>query len=111
MHRMLSAALFAASVIAAGPASAQYGYGYRAAPDYDDDDDGPPAYARPLPPRDYYGAPRHGYGYGGPGYGRVQIGRVCVTARGNCPAAPAPFGSSCGCPIPGFGFKRGAVAY
>ncbi len=48
-------------------------------------------------------------GYG-EGYGR-GFGRVCVTARGNCPTRPAPLNASCGCEIPGFGFKRGAIGY
>jgi hypothetical protein len=36
-------------------------------------------------------------------------GSVCVTARGNCVTRPAPYNAPCGCDIPGFGFKRGAV--
>ncbi|WP_313899240.1 hypothetical protein [Methylobacterium sp. E-016] len=36
-------------------------------------------------------------------------GSICVTARGNCVTRPAPFNSSCGCEVPGFGFKRGAI--
>ena len=36
-------------------------------------------------------------------------GSICVTARGNCGTRPAPYNSPCGCEIPGFGFKRGAV--
>ncbi|MBE7249195.1 MAG: hypothetical protein INR63_30005, partial [Actinomycetospora chiangmaiensis] len=40
-----------------------------------------------------------------------RIGRICVTARGNCPTRPAPLNSSCGCEVPGFGFKRGAIGY
>lgn len=48
-------------------------------------------------------------GYG-EGYGR-GLGRICVTARGNCPTRPAPVNASCGCEIPGFGFKRGAIGY
>lgn len=40
-------------------------------------------------------------------YGRR--GSICVTARGNCVTRPAPFTSPCGCEVPGFGFKRGAI--
>lgn len=40
-------------------------------------------------------------------YGRR--GSICVTARGNCATRPAPFNAPCGCEIPGFGFKRGAI--
>lgn len=36
-------------------------------------------------------------------------GSLCVTARGNCVTRPAPYNAPCGCEIPGFGFKRGAV--
>lgn len=45
----------------------------------------------------------------GRGYGGGRGGSVCVTARGNCVTRPAPFNSSCGCEVPGFGFKRGAI--
>ena len=40
---------------------------------------------------------------------RVQAGDVCVTSRGACRTRPAPVSSRCGCNIPGFGFKRGAI--
>jgi len=46
----------------------------------------------------YDGRPRGGRG-----------GSICVTARGNCGTRPAPYNAPCGCEIPGFGFKRGAV--
>ena len=46
------------------------------------------------------------YEYGGP---RRGFGHICVTARGNCPTRPGPFNAPCGCEIPGFGFKRGAI--
>ena len=36
-------------------------------------------------------------------------GSICVTARGNCTTRPAPFNAPCGCEVPGFGFKRGAI--
>lgn len=40
---------------------------------------------------------------------RVQMGNICYTARGSCRTRPAPVNTGCGCDIPGFGFKRGAV--
>ncbi len=40
---------------------------------------------------------------------RAAFGRICVTARGNCPTRPGPFNAPCGCEIPGFGLKRGAI--
>lgn len=43
------------------------------------------------------------------GYGGGRGGSICVTARGNCSTRPAPFNSPCGCEVPGFGFKRGAI--
>ena len=56
-------------------------------PDWDDD-----RYDRP-PPR----------------YDR-RVGGICVTARGSCPTGrPLPRTAPCGCEIPGFGYKRGAV--
>ena len=71
-----------------------YGYGRRPPPpDYYDD-------YRPRPRyRDDYGDrnPRRGFG------------SVCVTARGTCPTRPGPFNAPCGCEIPGFGLKRGAI--
>lgn len=39
-------------------------------------------------------------------------GSVCVTSRGNCPTGiMLPPNSPCQCDIPGFGKKRGGVAY
>ena len=67
------------------PASAQY---------YRDEDDYRPR--RPPPPDYYDDRPR-------------RFGRICVTARGNCPTRPGPFNAPCGCEIPGFGLKRGAI--
>jgi len=64
-------------------------------------------YERDYAPRRYresYDQPRYGYG-------RQRFGRVCVTARGNCPAPPGPLNSPCGCMIPGFGPKRGAIGF
>src|SRR4051812_29729651 len=58
--------------------------------------------------------PGGGYGprgYGSPGFrSEPRWASVCVTARGNCATRSSPPGSPCGCDIPGFGFKRGAVA-
>lgn len=42
-------------------------------------------------------------------YGRRGGGSICVTSRGNCVTRPAPFNTPCGCEVPGFGFKRGAI--
>ena len=83
------AALTLGSFAGAGGAMAQYGYG---------DDYGRPRYERRYD-EDRYDRPR--------GYGRR--GSVCVTARGNCMTRPAPFNAPCGCEVPGFGFKRGAI--
>src|SRR5829696_1591878 len=49
--------------------------------------------------------------YGGGGYGppRMRMGSLCVTSRGSCQTRQAPPNARCGCDIPGFGFKRGAV--
>lgn len=41
--------------------------------------------------------------------GRGGGGSLCVTARGNCVTRPGPFNAPCGCEVPGFGFKRGAI--
>ncbi|GJE39391.1 hypothetical protein [Methylobacterium persicinum] len=79
----------------AAPASAQYyrdDYDYRPrrpAPEYYED--------RPRRYRDDYD------------FGPRRFGRICVTARGNCPTRPGPFNTPCGCEIPGFGLKRGAI--
>jgi hypothetical protein len=101
MVKRITLAALAALAIAPAlgtPAGAQY---YR-------DDYG---YGRRPPPADYYDdrpRPRYrdDYGYGGP---RRGFGSVCVTARGNCPTRPGPFNAPCGCDIPGFGLKRGAI--
>jgi hypothetical protein len=42
---------------------------------------------------------------------RAGLGQVCTTSRGTCYTRPQPVGSRCGCDIPGFGPKRGAIAY
>lgn len=93
-------ALACAVLLCAIPAKAQY-YGgpYRNGPSYEDDEDD-----RPPPPR-YY---RRDYGYERPYY-RPRYGNMCVTGRGDCPTPPLPYGSGCGCNIPGFGTKRGIV--
>ena len=115
MKRLVSAAAVLAATLATMPASAQYpggGYGGRS---YDEDDDDYPRRRRP-PPGGPYGQPSP-YGqqpsnpYGRQGYGppAQRLGSICVTARGNCPWRPVPLNSPCGCNIPGFGFKRGAV--
>ncbi|GJD29037.1 hypothetical protein PMNALOAF_0269 [Methylobacterium adhaesivum] len=104
MKRILLAIATAAtfgSGLGAFEAKAQY-YGY--------DDDRPRRYERRYDEdryerrRDRYfddryeGRPRGGRG-----------GSLCVTARGNCVTRPAPYNAPCGCEIPGFGYKRGAV--
>jgi len=79
------------------PASAQY---------YRDEDD-----YRPLrpPPPDYYDDRPRRFQRDDYDYGPRRFGRICVTARGNCPTRPGPFNAPCGCEIPGFGLKRGAI--
>jgi hypothetical protein len=115
MMRILLAGLAATAVgLASLPASAQWGPpgggyggqgGYGGGPrggyrqDFDDDEDERPRYRR----RPAYG---EGYGYGAP-----RVGAICVTSRGNCRTRPAPLNSPCGCDVPGFGFKRGAIGY
>lgn len=102
------AALAAAFCMPTG-ASAQYydpyGDGYYRRPPPP-----PPGYYRPRPEYGY--PPRPDYGYPPPGYGRARLGTICVTSRGNCSVGrPIPIQSPCGCYIPGFGQKRGAVGY
>ena len=104
--RTIILALVALISLASLPASAQP-YGGGGGRYYNDDGFVPPRY-RPGPPR-FYDRRRPDYGYG---YGRRQrFGRVCVTSRGNCVTRPGPINSSCGCMIPGFGPKRGAIGY
>ena len=117
MKRILLAGLAVAALgLATAPASAQwgppgggyggsygggggygrggYGRGYRDLED--DDEDERPRY-------------RRGPAYG-QGYGRPRMGSICITSRGNCAVGGlAPSGSPCGCNVPGFGPKRGAV--
>lgn len=121
MH-IVALALIGLALLGTAPASAQY-YGGR--PYYEEDreygpprdrpgrryydgyrDDGPPPYGRGRP-REFYEPRRPAYGYGRP----QGFGRVCVTSRGNCQARPGPINSSCGCNIPGFGPKRGAIGF
>ena len=71
---------------------------FEARAQYYGDDDRPHRFERRYD-EDRYDRPR--------GYGRR--GSVCVTARGNCMTRPAPFNAPCGCEVPGFGFKRGAI--
>ncbi|MET7242525.1 hypothetical protein ABZT49_04095 [Methylobacterium sp. EM32] len=107
MRTVMTAALAALTLgLGVAPAFAQYGYG-----GYDDDRprrryEERYDYDRPRYRRDEYERPRYRGEYGG-----GRIGRICVTARGNCPTRPAPLNSSCGCEVPGFGFKRGAIGY
>jgi hypothetical protein len=85
------------SVCGAGSAFAQfyppYGGGYER------------EYYRPR-----YEEPRYddrGYGY--ERRSRRDMGRYCVTSRGDCTAAPNYVGGPCRCKIPGFGLKRGNI--
>jgi hypothetical protein len=98
MKRILVAAA-ALALLGAAPAAAQYGGGYGGGSrgGWDDDDDR--RYRR-----------RRGGWDEGPRYERrMTMGSVCVTSRGNCRTRPAPPNTPCGCDIPGFGYKRGAV--
>ncbi|TDR89862.1 hypothetical protein [Enterovirga rhinocerotis] len=63
----------------------------------------------------YYGPPPPGYGYYDPygpprRYRAPRMSDVCATSRGSCPIGGfVPYGSSCRCFIPGFGYKRGGA--
>ena len=97
--------LAAAAVLAISAAEAQAQYGRY------DDDGGPRRYERRYD-GDRYERRRDRYDedrYERRGRGGGRGGSICVTARGNCVTRPAPFNSSCGCEVPGFGFKRGAI--
>ncbi len=118
MKRLVCAAVALAAALAVLPASAQYpggGYGGRGSGSrtYDEDEDDYPRRRRPPAYDSPYG--QQGPGQSGSLYGRQGYGppaqrlSICITARGNCPWRPAPPNSPCGCDIPGFGFKRGAV--
>ncbi|MBN9454421.1 MAG: hypothetical protein J0I42_20990 [Bosea sp.] len=103
LRRQLTISVLACTVLlGALPVHAQY-YGgpYNNPQAYDDDDDDD----RP-PPRRHY---RRDYGYERPYYRQPRYGDICVTGRGDCPTPPLPYGSNCGCNIPGFGSKRGIV--
>ena len=101
MKSLLLAAALVAGGLLASPASAQYyggGYDRPPPPDYDYR----PRRHRDLDDEDGYDRPR-------PRFDR-RFGGMCVTARGSCPTGrPIPRGAPCGCEIPGFGYKRGAV--
>ena len=114
MNRFAKAAALAALAAAGAATAAEAQYfpqpGYGPPPGY---------YGQPRrpPPQDYYGQPRRpppGY-YGGDGYNQsyrrpVQYGQVCLTSRGSCYVGrPLPFQTGCGCNVPGFGYKRGAI--
>ncbi|MBE7244571.1 MAG: hypothetical protein INR63_06445 [Actinomycetospora chiangmaiensis] len=61
----------------------------------------------PPPPDDDFDRPRPRWRHR---YERHRVDdSVCVTARGTCLTRPAPPGASCGCEIPGFGYKRGQI--
>ncbi|GJE60551.1 hypothetical protein [Methylobacterium trifolii] len=94
-------ALTLGTTLGALEASAQY---------YRDDFGGPRRFERGYD-EDRYDRPRR-RDYDEDRYDRPRRGRggsICVTARGNCVTRPAPFNSSCGCEVPGFGFKRGQI--
>jgi len=99
MKRILLAAA-ALAMLAGTPALAQYGGGYGGGRGGWDDEDSDAQRRRRWERR----REREEYGYG-----RPRMGSVCVTARGNCMTRPAPFNAPCGCEVPGFGFKRGAI--
>ena len=102
MKRLFSlAALAGLAALASTAVEAQYypypqpGYGGPPPGYYD----GQPRYRRPPPPG-------YGYGYRPP----VQYGQVCLTSRGSCyTGRPLQFGTGCGCSVPVFGYKRGAI--
>jgi hypothetical protein len=106
--RIVIAAALLAGGLAAGPATAQYyGPGYDRPPpsdydrprryrDYEDRDEDDDDSDRPPPRRDRYERPER------------RAAGLCVTSRGSCPTN-LPRNAPCGCEIPGFGFKRGAV--
>lgn len=138
MKRLVLAAAAFAALAAAAPASAQYIYDGPGGSHYRQDDEygdyGPRRrlqrqfeereYYAPRQRREYYSEryddrPRRG-GYSERfddrprrgGYRQTQAGSVCVTARGNCDTgAVLPLNTPCGCNIPGFGQKRGAIGY
>jgi hypothetical protein len=127
--RLIIIALVALVSMASFPASAQF---YGGGPRYyqEEDEDYAPRRHRPRDfyereysqpryranPDDFderdYSPRRYRETYERPRYGsRQRLGQVCVTARGNCPAPAGPLNSPCGCMIPGFGPKRGAIGF
>jgi hypothetical protein len=129
MRRFLLAGLGAAAILAAAPASAQYYGGGYGGGGYGGGGYGSGGYQRGFeddeddyrPRRRYRVEREYGDGYGGGGYGRggyverprqrrVQSGSLCVTSRGVCETGTRlPANTGCGCNIPGFGYKRGAI--
>lgn len=119
MKRVMLAGLALATALASLPAAAQNFGGYY--------EERGPAYGRSYgyederprrrEYREYreYPGERRGYReqrgyYEERGPRRVQSGSLCVTSRGSCPTGQRlPANSPCGCNIPGFGYKRGAI--
>ena len=101
MKHIILAAATALTLGTSVSAQAQYGY----------DDDRPRRYEERRYDEDRYDRRRSRYDDDrfdrGPRGGRG--GGICVTARGNCMTRPGPMNAPCGCDVPGFGFKRGAI--
>lgn len=97
-RKLILPVLLGAALLSAIPARAQSYEPYRPAPPSYDDDENEDEDEVPVRPYDYG---RRSY--------RPAYGNLCVTGRGECPTPPLPYGSSCGCHIPGFGNKRGVV--
>jgi hypothetical protein len=127
MKRFVLAAAVLSTLAAPVPALAQY-YGGPSVQYYEEDYGPqrvyPPRYEqrRVAPPRyeerRVYVQPRRDYYTEGYDYAprraqrQARLGSVCVTARGSCPVGGVvPINTPCGCQIPGFGPKRGAVGY
>ena len=100
MKRIILAAVTALTLGTTVGAQAQYGRGY--------DDDRPRRYEEGRYDEDRYD--RRRLRYDEDRYDRrPRGGGICVTARGNCMTRPGPLNAPCGCEVPGFGFKRGAI--
>ena len=100
MKRIILAAVTALTLGTTVGAQAQYGRGY--------DDDRPRRYEERRYDEDRYDRRRPRYDEDR--YDRrPRGGGICVTARGNCMTRPGPLNAPCGCEVPGFGFKRGAI--
>jgi hypothetical protein len=118
MKRFVLAAAVLSTLAAPVPALAQY-YGGPNVQYYEEDDYAPRRVYRPrYEERRVYVQPRRDtyierYEYAPRRTQRqARLGSVCVTARGSCPAGGVvPINTPCGCHIPGFGPKRGAVGY